>query len=61
MLGECIKKMKAEARGYFRWIWQKWFGVNEMTIVNWEKGKTKPAKEYSQIMSSSISHHSCPN
>ncbi len=21
-------------------------GVTEMTIVNWEKGRTKPAKEY---------------
>jgi len=24
----------------------KMIGVNEMTIVNWEKGRTKPIKQY---------------
>jgi len=24
----------------------KMLGVNEMTIVNWEKGRTKPIKQY---------------
>ena len=31
--------------GYFRGTWPRKIGVIEMTIVNWEKGRTKPVKK----------------
>jgi ribosome-binding protein aMBF1 (putative translation factor) len=43
-LGECIKKRRIE-QGLFQVDLAKMVGVNEMTIVNWEKGRTKPAKK----------------
>ncbi len=43
-LGEHIKKCRLE-RGLFRRDLAKRIGVNEMTIVNWEKGRTKPTKK----------------
>jgi len=41
-LGERIKKWRLE-QGLFQVDLAKKVGVSEMTIVNWEKGKTKPA------------------
>jgi DNA-binding XRE family transcriptional regulator len=42
-LGERIKKLRLE-RGLFQRDLAKMIGVNEMTIVNWEKGRTRPTK-----------------
>jgi transcriptional regulator with XRE-family HTH domain len=44
-LGERIKKWRLE-RGLFQRDLAKLIGVDEMTIVNWEKGRTKPSKEH---------------
>jgi DNA-binding XRE family transcriptional regulator len=44
-LGERIKKWRLERR-LFQVDLAKKVGVSEMTIVNWEKGKTKPIKQY---------------
>jgi len=44
-LGERIRKWRLE-HGLFQVDLAKMIGVSEMTIVNWEKGRTKPAKEY---------------
>jgi len=43
-LGECIRKWRLE-RGLFQVDLAKRIGVSEMTIVNWEKGRTKPIKQ----------------
>jgi len=43
-LGERIKKWRLE-RGLFQVDLAKMIGVSEMTIVNWEKGRTKPIKQ----------------
>jgi DNA-binding XRE family transcriptional regulator len=43
-LGERIKKWRLE-RGLFQVDLAKRIGVSEMTIVNWEKGRTKPIKQ----------------
>lgn len=42
-LGERIKKWRLE-QGFFQRDLAKRIGVNEMTIVNWEKEETKPTK-----------------
>jgi transcriptional regulator with XRE-family HTH domain len=44
-LGEIIRKWRLE-QGLFQRDLARMLGVDEMTIVNWEKGKTKPAKRY---------------
>jgi transcriptional regulator with XRE-family HTH domain len=44
-LGERIKKWRLE-RGLFQRDLAKLIGVDEMTIVNWEKRRTKPSKEH---------------
>ena len=44
-LGERIKKWRLE-RGLFQVDLAKRIGVDKMTIVNWEKGRTKPIKQY---------------
>jgi DNA-binding XRE family transcriptional regulator len=44
-LGERIKKWRLE-EGLFQRDLARLIGVDEMTIVNWEKGKTKPIKQY---------------
>jgi DNA-binding XRE family transcriptional regulator len=46
-LGERIEKWRLE-QGLFQVGLAKRIGVNEMTIVNWEKGKTKPTKKNMQ-------------
>ena len=43
-LGERVKKWRLE-RGLFQKDLAKMVGVAEMTIVNWEKGRTKQKKE----------------
>jgi DNA-binding XRE family transcriptional regulator len=43
-LGERIKKWRLE-QGLFQKDLAKIIGVDEMTIVNWEKGKTMPDKK----------------
>jgi len=43
-LGERIKKWRLE-QGLFQRDLAKIIGVDEMTIVNWEKGKTKPTNK----------------
>jgi DNA-binding XRE family transcriptional regulator len=43
-LGERIKKWRLE-KGLFQRDLAKLIGVDEMTIVNWEKGRTKPTKK----------------
>ena len=43
-LGERIKKWRLE-HGLFQKDLAKMIGVDEMTIVNWEKGRTKPVKK----------------
>jgi DNA-binding XRE family transcriptional regulator len=40
-LGERIKKWRLE-QGFFQRDLAKIIGVNEMTIINWEKGRTRP-------------------
>jgi DNA-binding XRE family transcriptional regulator len=42
-LGERIKKWRLE-RGLFQVDLAKMMGVNEMTMVNWEREGTKPTK-----------------
>jgi DNA-binding XRE family transcriptional regulator len=42
--GERIKKWRLE-RGLFQRDLAKIIGVDEMTIVNWERGRTKPTKK----------------
>ena len=44
-LGEPVKKWRLE-QGLFQRDLARLIGVDEMTIVNWEKGKTKPIKQY---------------
>ncbi len=44
-LGERIKKWRLE-QGLFQVDLAKKIGVNETTIVNWEKERTKPVKEH---------------
>jgi transcriptional regulator with XRE-family HTH domain len=41
ILGERIKKWRLE-QGLFQRDLAKIIGVDEMTIVNWEKGRTRP-------------------
>jgi len=43
-LGERIRKWRLE-QGLFQRDLAKMIGVDEMTIVNWEKGRTKPTKK----------------
>jgi ribosome-binding protein aMBF1 (putative translation factor) len=43
-LGECIKKSRVE-RGLFQSDLAKMIGVDEMTTVNGEKGRTKPREK----------------
>ena len=43
-LGDRIRKWRLE-RGLFQRDLAKKIGVSEMTIVNWEKGRTKPIKQ----------------
>jgi len=43
-LGEHIKKWRLE-RGLFQMDLAKMIGVDEMTIVNWEKGRTRPTEK----------------
>jgi DNA-binding XRE family transcriptional regulator len=43
-LGERIKKWRLE-HGLFQVDLAKKIGVSEMSIVNWEKGRTKPNKQ----------------
>jgi DNA-binding transcriptional regulator YiaG len=43
-LGERIKKWRLEQELFQRDL-AKMIGVDEMTIVNWETGKTKPTKK----------------
>ena len=43
-LGERLRKWRLE-RGLCQVDLAKMVGVNEMTIVNWEKGRTKPTKK----------------
>jgi ribosome-binding protein aMBF1 (putative translation factor) len=43
-LGERIKKWRLE-RGLFQRDLAKIIGVSEMTIVNWEKRRTKPTEK----------------
>jgi transcriptional regulator with XRE-family HTH domain len=43
-LGERIKKWRLE-KGLFQRDLAKLIGVDEMTIVNWEKGRTKPTEK----------------
>jgi len=45
-----IRKWRME-KGICQADLAKRIGVNEMTIVNWEKGKTKPAQKYLQRLS----------
>ena len=44
-LADRIKKWRLE-QGLFQVELAKMVGVSEMTIVNWEKGRTKPIKQY---------------
>jgi ribosome-binding protein aMBF1 (putative translation factor) len=44
-LAERIKKWRLK-QGLFQRDLAKKIGVDEMTIVNWEKGETKPIKQY---------------
>jgi DNA-binding XRE family transcriptional regulator len=46
-LGEHIKKWRLE-QGLFQRDLAKLIGVDEMTIVNLEKGKTRPTKKNSE-------------
>jgi transcriptional regulator with XRE-family HTH domain len=43
-LGERIKKWRVE-RGLLQRDLAKLIGVDEMTIVNWEKGRIKPTQK----------------
>jgi DNA-binding XRE family transcriptional regulator len=43
-LGEQMKKWRLE-QGLFQVDLAKRIGVSEMTVVNWEKGGTKPIKQ----------------
>ena len=43
-LGERIRKWRLE-QGLFQKELAEMLDVDEMTIVNWERGKTKPTKE----------------
>jgi len=43
-LGECLRKWRLE-QGLFQRDLAKMIGVDEMTIVNWEKGRTKPTRK----------------
>jgi DNA-binding XRE family transcriptional regulator len=43
-LGERIRKWRLE-QGLFQRDLANSIGVDEMTIVNWEKGRTRPGKE----------------
>jgi ribosome-binding protein aMBF1 (putative translation factor) len=43
-LGERVKKWSLE-QGLFQMDLAKMIGVNEMTIINWEKGRTTPTKK----------------
>jgi transcriptional regulator with XRE-family HTH domain len=43
-LGERIKKWRLE-QGLIQKELAKLIGVDEMTVVNWEKGRTKPIKQ----------------
>jgi len=42
--GKCIKKWRLE-QGLLQVDMGKMIGVDEMTIVNWEKDKTTPTRE----------------
>jgi DNA-binding transcriptional regulator YiaG len=42
-LGESIRRWRLE-QGLFQRDLAKMIGVSEMTMVNWEKGRTKPIK-----------------
>jgi transcriptional regulator with XRE-family HTH domain len=43
-LGNRVRKWRLE-RGLFQVDLAKRVGVSEMTIVNWEKGRTRPTKK----------------
>ena len=57
-LGERIKKWRLE-RGLFQVDLAKKIGVSEMTIVNWEKGRTKPIKQYFERLKKILGDFSC--
>ena len=44
-LGERIRKWRLE-QGLFQRDLATMIGMDEVTIVNWEKGRTKPSKEH---------------
>jgi transcriptional regulator with XRE-family HTH domain len=44
-IGDRIRKWRLE-QGLFQVDLAKRVGVSEMTIVNWEKGRTKPVRQY---------------
>jgi DNA-binding XRE family transcriptional regulator len=44
-LGEYFRKFQKD-KGLFQVELAKKIGVNEMNIMNWEKGKTNPHKKY---------------
>ena len=44
-LGEYFRKFRKD-KGLFQVELAKKIGVNEMSIMSWEKGKTKPHKKY---------------
>jgi DNA-binding XRE family transcriptional regulator len=48
-LGEYIRKWRME-KGLFQKDLANMIGVDETTIVNWEKGKTKPLKDKLRII-----------
>jgi DNA-binding XRE family transcriptional regulator len=58
-LGESIKKWRLE-REIFQVDLAKMVGVSEMTIVNWEKGKTKPTKKNLEALRKLLGVESIP-
>jgi DNA-binding XRE family transcriptional regulator len=58
-LGESIKKSRLE-REIFEVDLAKMVGVSEMTIVNWEKGKTKPTKKNLEALRKLLGVESIP-
>jgi DNA-binding XRE family transcriptional regulator len=60
-LGEGIRKWRLE-QGLFQKNLAKMIGVDERTIVNWEKGRKKPAKKNLEKLQKhlEISKYLCP-
>ena len=44
-IGDVVKKLRTE-RGLFQKELAKGIGVDEMTIVNWEKSRTTPGRKH---------------